>query len=71
MKFNKGNNKEHHHVFSVSAVNAVAQAQSTVLASTQCAQNGVSWQPLSSFSLWIVLLRYISPPTLFSTDKPV
>ena len=46
-----------------SAGSAVAQARSALLASSPCAQYSVSWGPLSSFGLWIILFILL-PPSL-------
>ena len=44
---------------------------SALLASSPCACYSISWRPLSSFSLWIILLLPSLPtfPFIFSTDK--
>ena len=57
-----------------SAVNAVAQVRSALLASSQCDLYSVSWRPLSSFGLWIILFILLPPsllPFYFSSDKSV
>ena len=57
-----------------SAVCAVAQARSALLASSPCASYSVSWRPLSSFGLWIILFILLPPsllPFYFSCDKSV
>ena len=71
MKFNKGNNKEHHHVFSMSAVNAVAQVQSLPCLHQLNVLSMVF--PCSRFLCLAFGSRFypISPSTLFSTDKSV
>ena len=47
---------------------------SALLASTPCACYSISWWPLSSFSLWIILIILLplslpTSPFIFSTDK--
>ena len=57
-----------------SAVCAVAQARSALLASSPCALYSVSWRPLSSFGLSIILFILLPPsllPFYFSSDKSV
>ena len=57
-----------------SAVNAVAQVRSALLASSQCGLYSVSWRLLSSFGLWIILFIPLPPSLLsfyFSSDKSV
>ena len=57
-----------------SAVNAVAQVRSALLASSQCDLYSVSWRLLSSFGLWIILFIPLPPSLLsfyFSSDKSV
>ena len=60
-------------MLSVSGLFVVAQARSALLASSPCALCSVSWRPLSSFGLWIVLFILLSPsfPPFFSSDKSV
>ena len=57
-----------------SAVSAVVKARSALLASSQCDLHSVSWRPLSSFGLWIILFILLPPcllPFYFSSDKSV
>ena len=57
-----------------SAVSAVVQARSALLASSWCDLCSVSWRPLSSFGLWIILFILFPPsllPSYFSSDKSV
>ena len=54
-----------------SAVSAVAQVWLALLASSPCASYSVSWRPLSSFGLWIILLPPCLLPFYFSCDKSV
>ena len=57
-----------------SAVSAVAQARSALLASSQGALYSVSRRPLSSFGLWIILFIFLPLsllPFYFSSDKSV
>ena len=63
MKFNAVNNKESGYVLSVSGQCMVAQAWSALLASSRCEFYSVSWRPLSSFGLWIILFILL-PPSL-------
>ena len=59
LKFNTVNNKERSLCCRL-VVSVVAQAWSALLPSSPCVQQSVSWWPLSSFRLWIILL----PPSL-------
>ena len=55
-----------------SAGSAVAQARLALLASSPCELYSVSWRPLSSFGLWIILFILLPQsllPFYFSSDK--
>ena len=74
MKFNAVNNKESGCVLSVSGQCVKAQARSALLASSRCELYNVSWRPLSSFGLCIILFILLPPsllPFYFSSDKSV
>ena len=74
MKLNAVKNKEGGCVLSVSGQFVVAQARSALLASSRCDLYSVSWRPLSSFGLWIILFIPLPPsllPFYFSSHKSV